>query len=111
MRALVSMAVAATLAFALGAPRQAEAIPTVSFGTGVRLPGGCAVNGVTGGLECNGAGGPKTFTVIITVGTEGMQGYSFGAKWDEGTGAVLSGVSGSRRHMMPRCTSRRRRRS
>ena len=94
MRALVSMAVAATLAFALGAPRQAEAVPTISFGTGVRLPGGCTDLGAAG-LDCTGTGGPKTFTVIITVGSEGFQGYSFGAKWDDGTGAVLSGVSGT----------------
>lgn len=93
MRALVSMAVAATLAFALGAPRQAEAVPSISFGTGVRLPTGCTDNGAAG-LDCTGTG-TKTFTVIITVGSEGMQGYSFGAKWDDGTGAVLSGVSGT----------------
>jgi hypothetical protein len=93
MRALISMAVAATLAFALGAPRQAEAVPTISFGTGVRLPGGCTDAGAAG-LDCTGTG-QKTLTVIITVGSEGMQGYSFGAKWDDGTGAVLSGVSGT----------------
>ena len=91
------MAVAATLAFALGAPRQAEAVPTISFGTGVRLPSGCVDAGAAG-LDCTAFGtGPATLTVIITVGSEGMQGYSFGAKWDDGPSFpnVLSGVSGT----------------
>ena len=95
MRALVSMAVAAAVALALGAPRQAEAVPTISFGAGAAKPAECS--GATGGdLDCTAAVGTTlAFNVWIHIGTEGMNAYSFGASWDDGAANELTNVSAS----------------
>ena len=96
MRVFTSLVVAVVFAFTLGVSRQASAIPDVAFASGVRMPTECTLNAGTGALDCDAAGGVVlTFTVIITVSTEGMQGYSFGAKWDDDGQAELTDVSGT----------------
>ena len=96
MRVFTSLVVAIVFAFTLGVSRQASALPDVAFASGVRLPTECALDVGTGALDCDAAGGViLTFTVIITVSTEGMQGYSFGAEWDSDGQAELTNVSGT----------------
>jgi hypothetical protein len=96
MRVFTSLVVAIVFAFTLGVSRQASALPDVAFASGVRLPTECELDVGTGALDCDAAGGViLTFTVIITVSTEGMQGYSFGAEWDSDGQAELTNVSGT----------------
>ena len=96
MRVFTSLVVAVVFAFALGVSRQASAIPDVAFASGIRMPTECTLDTGTGTLDCNAAASTiLTFTVIITVSSEGMQGYSFGAQWDGDNQAELTNVSGT----------------
>ena len=95
MRVFTSLVVAVVFAFTLGVSRQASAIPDVAFASGIRMPTECSLDAGTGALDCDATASTiLTFTVIITVSSEGMQAYSFGAKWDDDGQAELSSVSG-----------------
>ena len=93
MRALVSLAVAAAVALALGVPREAEATPTIAFGAGPKLPAGCTGSQASN-LDCTASTGTTlTFDVWIHIGSAGMNAYSFSAGWDEGTANELTNVA------------------
>ena len=80
MRALISTVAVAGLAFAMVAA-QANAGPTIRFGSAAKLPAGCSVNG--SGLDCTASAATTlNFSIIIVNDAGGMAGYSFGAEWD-----------------------------
>ena len=95
MRALISTVAVAGLAFAMVAA-QANAGPTIRFGSAAKLPAGCSVNG--SGLDCTASAATTlNFSIIIVNDAGGMAGYSFGAEWDsnlENALTVNSAVQG-----------------
>jgi len=91
MRVFTSLALAVVFVLVtLGVSRQASAVPEIGFATGVRMPNECEAfpvpdpAGTPGTLYCTAPlSTVLTFSVVIIVGSEGMQGYSFGAAWDQ----------------------------
>lgn len=87
MRALFSTA-AVGLAVAMFAA-QANAGPSITFGSAAMLPAGCAVNG--NDLDCTASAATTlNFSIVIQNDADGMGAVSFGAEWDAGLENALT---------------------